>query len=145
MITILQRVTSASVTVEAKVTGQITDGVVALIGFHKDDDKQDINKFIDRILAYRIFADANGKMNLSLQDKSFGLLLVPQFTIAGDTKKGLRPSFSTALAPDIAKDYFDYAVNYAKEQHTQVASGVFGANMQVSLVNSGPVTFVLEA
>ena len=144
MIGLIQRVTHASVAVEGEVIGQIDQGLLALVGVQKHDDKASADKLLKRMLSYRVFADAEDKMNLSLSDIGGGLLLVSQFTLAADTQKGARPSFSSAASPDIGRELFDYVVNQARSQHPIVETGRFGADMQVSLLNDGPVTFWLE-
>lgn len=142
---LLQRVTQASVKVEGKVVGEINQGLLALVGIEREDTLESVQKGIDKLLKYRVFSDDAGKMNLSLKDIEGGLLMVSQFTIAADTKKGLRPSFTSAAAPALGLSLFDAAVAYAKMQVKHVETGEFGADMQVSLVNDGPVTFMLES
>jgi D-tyrosyl-tRNA(Tyr) deacylase len=144
MIGLIQRVTRADVRVDGAVVGEIERGILALIGVRKGDDTAAADRLLERLVAYRIFPDEQGKMNLSLQDVRGGLLLVPQFTLAADTHKGTRAGFSTAAAPDVAKDLFDHLLRSARSSQLTVQAGVFGANMQVSLVNDGPVTFWLE-
>lgn len=144
MIGLLQRVTQASVTVDNEVVGQIGAGLMVLVGVQKHDNQQTASRLIERLLGYRVFPDDEGKMNLSLQDIKGGLLLVPQFTLAADTKKGMRPSFSSAADPQSGETLFNYAVEVARQKHADVATGVFGADMQVALVNDGPVTFNIE-
>jgi len=144
MIGLIQRVKHASVAVDGEVIGQIDQGLLALVGVQKHDDKASADKLLKRILSYRVFADAEDKMNLSLSDIGGGLLLVSQFTLAADTQKGARPSFSSAASPDLGRELFDYLVNQARSQHPVVETGRFGADMQVSLLNDGPVTFWLE-
>lgn len=144
MIALIQRVTSASVRVNDLVIGQIEQGIMALIGVEKNDSQENADKLIRRLLGYRIFSDVDNKMNLSLSDVSGGLLLVPQFTLAADTKKGMRPSFSSAAPPLLGEQLFDYFVQQAKFQYPQVQTGQFSADMQVSLCNDGPVTFYLQ-
>ncbi|HIL92192.1 MAG TPA: D-tyrosyl-tRNA(Tyr) deacylase [Cycloclasticus sp.] len=145
MLTVIQRVSYANVVVDSKTIGEIKQGIVALLAIEKDDDEKDAKQLIDRILNYRIFADDNDKMNLSLRDINGGLLLIPQFTLAADTQKGTRPSFTAAASPSIASPLFDFVIQYATEQYSQIASGQFGADMQVSLCNDGPVTFTLTS
>ena len=142
---LLQRVTQASVKVEGKAVGEINQGLLALVGIEREDTLESVQKGIDKLLKYRVFSDDAGKMNLSLKDIEGGLLMVSQFTIAADTKKGLRPSFTSAAAPALGLSLFDAAVAYAKMQMKHVETGEFGADMQVSLVNDGPVTFMLES
>lgn len=144
MIGLLQRVTSAKVVVENNTIGQIDQGILVLIGIQRDDTEAKADRLLERILSYRIFSDQNDKMNLSLQDIQGGLLLVPQFTLAADTQKGTRPGFSTAAAPDTAKNLFTYTTERALKTYSHVQCGQFGADMQVSLTNDGPVTFWLE-
>ena len=144
MIGLIQRVKHASVAVDGEVIGQIDQGLLALVGVQKHDDKASADKLLKRILSYRVFADAEDKMNLSLSDIGGGLLLVSQFTLAADTQKGARPSFSSAASPDLGRELFDYVVNQARTEHPVVETGRFGADMQVSLLNDGPVTFWLE-
>jgi D-tyrosyl-tRNA(Tyr) deacylase len=144
MITIIQRVTSAKVTVNNQNIGNIDTGILALIGVEKPDTRQDAQKLLERILNYRIFADENDRMNLSLRDIGGGLLLVPQFTLVADTKKGNRPSFTSAAPPEHGREIFVYLQELAQAAHPVVAFGQFGADMQVSLVNNGPVTFTLR-
>jgi D-aminoacyl-tRNA deacylase len=145
MIALIQRVTGASVRIDERLCAEIGPGLLALIGMVRGDDSARAARLLQRVLDYRVFADAAGRMNLSLRDTSGGLLLVPQFTLAADTSGGNRPGFSGALEPAQAAALFDYVVTAARTSHSQVASGVFGANMQVSLVNDGPVTFWLES
>ena len=144
MIALLQRVSSASVTVEGAVVGAIDSGLLVLIGIQPEDTEAKGEQLLRRVLDYRVFADADGRMNRSLRDVSGGLLLVSQFTLAADTTRGLRPSFTSAAAPDIARHLFDSLLRFANSIHAPVASGVFGADMKVALVNDGPVTFWLE-
>lgn len=144
MIGLLQRVSSAKVVVEGYTEGQIEQGILVLLGVQRDDDKSKADRLIERILTYRIFSDEEGKMNKSLRDIRGGLLLVPQFTLAADTKKGTRPGFSTAATPELANELFNYALQKARTQHPLVECGKFGADMKVSLTNDGPVTFWLE-
>ncbi len=145
MIGLIQRVTHADVRVNGEIVGAIGRGILALIGVRKGDDAPAAERLLERLLAYRIFPDAEGRMNLSLRDiPQGGLLLVPQFTLAADTHKGTRAGFSTAAPPDIALGLFDHLVARARASQVLVATGVFGADMQVSLTNDGPVTFWLE-
>ena len=141
---LIQRVRAARVEVEGEVVGAIDQGLLALVGIEPQDDAQTLAKGLQRLLAYRVFSDAAGKMNLSLQDVNGGLLLVSQFTLAADTRSGLRPSFSTAAPPALGQALFDYLLQAAQRQHQPVAAGRFGADMQVHLVNDGPVTFLLQ-
>ena len=145
MIALIQRVSEAKVEISGDSVGSIERGVLALIGVRPADDEAAVLRLLDRLLKYRIFADEADKMNLSLQQISGGLLLVPQFTLAADTRRGLRPGFSTAAPPDQGRRLFTLLVEGARARHAPVASGVFGANMQVSLTNDGPVTLWLES
>lgn len=145
MIALIQRVTEASVRVDDRLSGEIGPGLLALIGVVRGDDTARAERLLQRVLDYRVFADAAGRMNLSLRQTCGGLLLVPQFTLAADTGSGNRPGFSGAADPAPAAALFDYVVTVARASHAEVASGVFGAHMQVSLVNDGPVTFWLES
>jgi len=144
LITLLQRVSEARVDIDAVTVGSIGQGILVLVGVQADDDESTARAFVERLLNYRVFSDAAGKMNLSLKDIEGGLLLVPQFTLAANTKKGRRPSFTSAAPPSHGQAIFESMVEYAGEQHAPVASGRFGADMQVSLTNDGPVTFILD-
>jgi D-tyrosyl-tRNA(Tyr) deacylase len=144
MIALIQRVNRAAVTVDSETVGAIGRGILALIGVQRGDTTASADRLLERVLTYRIFSDEQGKMNLSLRDIQGELLLVSQFTLAADTQKGTRAGFSTAAAPEEAKRLFDYFLDRARASHGTVAAGVFGADMQVSLVNDGPVTFWLE-
>ena len=144
MIALLQRVTQAHVQVDGKDTGRIGTGLLALLGVERGDTEAQADRLLERLLTYRIFADDAGKMNLSLQDQRGGLLLVPQFTLAADTRRGTRPGFSSAATPEIGKQLFHYFVEQARQQYPEVATGIFGADMQVWLCNDGPVTFWLQ-
>jgi D-tyrosyl-tRNA(Tyr) deacylase len=144
MLALIQRVTQAQVQVEQKTIGAIEKGILALIGISKSDGQSQADRLLERILNYRIFDDEAGKMNLSLKDIQGGLLLVPQFTLAADTQKGTRPGFSTAMPPEQSEQLFNYFVAQAQAAHQPLATGQFRANMQVSLCNDGPVTFLLE-
>ncbi len=145
MIALIQRVTRADVRIGERVAGAIDRGILALIGVSRGDDPAAADRLLERVLGYRIFPDAQGRMNASLRDIGGGLLLVPQFTLAADTRTGTRAGFSTAAAPDDARQLFDYLLTRARGAHATVAAGEFGADMQVSLINDGPVTFWLEA
>jgi len=145
VIGLLQRVRSASVSVESSVIGAIARGVLVLVAVEAEDGEQNARRLVERILGYRVFPDAAGRMNLSVADIGGGLLLVPQFTLAADTRKGTRASFTRAAEPARAERLFDGCVAYAHTLHPHVARGRFGADMQVALVNDGPVTFWLEA
>ncbi|QEY65338.1 D-tyrosyl-tRNA(Tyr) deacylase [Metapseudomonas lalkuanensis] len=142
---LLQRVSAARVEVEGEVVGAIDQGLLVLVGVEPQDTEASADKLLHKLVNYRVFADAEGKMNLSLGAVGGGLLLVSQFTLAADTRSGLRPSFSTAASPARGEELFDYLVEQARLKHPQVATGRFGANMQVHLVNDGPVTFLLES
>jgi len=144
LIALIQRVTRAEVTVGGNSVGRIDRGILALIGVRKGDTEAAAERLLERIVGYRIFPDHEGKMNLSLKDVGGGLLLVSQFTLAADTRSGMRAGFSTAAAPDEGRRLFDYLVNAARASLPRVATGEFGALMQLSLVNDGPVTFWLE-
>ncbi len=144
MIGLLQRVSQASVVVDGATVGAIETGLLVLVGVEKGDDRSTATRLLERLLGYRVFPDAAGKMNLSLRDIGGGLLLVPQFTLPADTHKGTRPSFSSAAPPELGKALFDYFVESARNQYAPVATGVFGADMKVSLTNDGPVTFWLQ-
>jgi D-tyrosyl-tRNA(Tyr) deacylase len=144
MIGLLQRVREARVEVAGQTVGEIGPGLLVLVGVEKGDTQTQADRLLERLLGYRVFADSDDKMNLSLRDTGGGLLLVPQFTLAADTRKGARPSFSAAATPEDGQRLFEYLFNKAKELHADVASGQFGADMQVSLINDGPVTFWLQ-
>jgi len=141
MIGLLQRVSHAEVSVGGKTIGQIGQGLMVLVAVHRDDTDKDVTRLAERLLGYRVFADDEGRMNRSLRDISGGLLLVPQFTLTADTKKGTRASFTKGAAPDKASAYFHRLVEVCREKHAPVETGAFGADMQVSLTNDGPVTF----
>lgn len=145
MIGLLQRVSAASVRVDGEVKGCIERGLLVLVGVEREDNETRANRLLERILTYRVFPDDDDKMNLSLRDIQGGLLLVPQFTLPADTRKGTRPSFTPAAPPQQGQALFDYLLQQARLAHAPVASGVFGADMQVSLINDGPVTFWLES
>ncbi|WP_152226862.1 D-aminoacyl-tRNA deacylase [Pseudomonas sp. SCB32] len=142
---LIQRVRGARVEVEGEVVGAIDHGLLVLVGVEPEDSEESVNRLLHKLLNYRVFGDDEGKMNLSLSDVGGGLLLVSQFTLAADTRKGLRPSFSSAAPPERGAALFDLLVEQARARHPLVATGRFGANMQVHLVNDGPVTFLLEA
>ena len=145
MIGLIQRVRAAHVNVDGTTVGRIGAGLLALIAVQPDDGEAQVQRMLERLLGYRVFADAQGKMNLSLADTGGGLLLVSQFTLAADTAKGMRPSFTSAAAPEIGRRWFERLVEIAKIHHSPVEIGRFGAHMEVGLVNDGPVTFWLEA
>jgi D-tyrosyl-tRNA(Tyr) deacylase len=144
MIGLLQRVREGRVEVDGETIGAIGAGLLVLVGIEKGDGEAQARRLLERLLNYRVFADDRGRMNLSVGDIGGGLLLVPQFTLAADTRKGNRPSFTPAAAPADGEKWFDYLLARARETHPRVAGGRFGANMQVSLVNDGPVTFWLR-
>lgn len=145
MIGLLQRVTSAAVEVEGREIARIGPGLLVLVAVERDDTSAEAGRLLERLLNYRVFADAEGRMNLSVTDMAGGLLLVPQFTLAADTKKGLRPGISTAAPPEEGKRLFEELLGLARQQFPGVQAGQFGAHMQVSLVNDGPVTFWIQA
>lgn len=144
MIGLVQRVSWAKVVVDDQTIAQIDQGILVLLGMEKSDEQQQADKLLHRLLNYRIFADAEDKMNLSVKDIKGGVLLVPQFTLAADTKKGLRPSFSSAMPPAAAEELFSYLLKQSQSSYDKIASGQFGADMKVSLLNDGPVTFSLN-
>lgn len=144
MIGLLQRVGQASVTVDGQVVGAIGHGLMVLVCAEKGDTEREAEALVAKLLGYRVFSDDAGKMNRSIVDVDGGLLLVPQFTLAADTRSGTRPSFSPAAAPDDGRRLFDHVVRRARERHGKVETGQFGADMQVALVNDGPVTFWLR-
>lgn len=145
MIALIQRVTEAKVSVNGQIRGEIGPGLLVLLAIEPDDEEQDVRRLSERVLGYRVFADRDGKMNESLLDQGLQLLVVPQFTLAADTRKGTRASFTAAAEPAMARAFFELFVATCAAQLPAVEKGVFGANMQVSLVNDGPVTFWLEA
>ena len=145
MKSLLQRVSRATVTVNAETVGEIEHGLLVFLGLDRDDDRAGADRMVDKLLAYRVFADSEGRMNASVVDVHGGVLLVSQFTLSADTRKGLRPGFSSAMPPREAEQLYDYTLAQLRRHHPLVASGVFGADMQVSLVNDGPVTFLLDA
>jgi len=142
---LIQRVSRASVEVDARCVGTIGPGLLALIGVEKGDDETSVDRLLHKLLHYRVFSDGDGKMNLDVRQAGGGLLLVSQFTLAASTRKGLRPSFSSAAPPAEGERLFQVLLEKAHLRHDPVACGEFGANMQVSLVNDGPVTFLLES
>lgn len=144
MIGLLQRVGTARVEVAGETVGAIETGLLVLIGVERGDREEQADRLLERLLGYRVFADSEGKMNLSVRDVGGGVLLVPQFTLAADTQKGMRPSFTPAASPTEGERLFDYLTIQARQRHTPVATGRFGAQMQVSLMNDGPVTFWLR-
>ena len=144
MIGLLQRVTEAHVEVDGSRIGSIGPGLLVLACAERGDSEIEANRLVERLLTYRVFADVDGRMNLSLRDVGGALLLVPQFTLAADTSKGARPSFTPATSPDDGRCLFEYMLACARASHSPVASGEFGAHMRVSLVNDGPVTIWLQ-
>ena len=144
MIALLQRVLEAKVRVDGVAVASIEQGLLVFVGVRPEDDVAAAQRLLDRMLKYRVFADEHGKMNLNLSQIGGDLLLVPQFTLAADTRHGLRPGFSTAAAPDLGRRLFEGLLAAARSRHPRVECGVFGADMQVALVNDGPVTFWLE-
>jgi D-tyrosyl-tRNA(Tyr) deacylase len=144
VIALIQRVNWAQIYIDNTLHADIGQGILALIGIEKEDDDKLAQKLLDKILAYRIFADSDGKMNLDLKDIDGDLMLVSQFTLAAETEKGLRPGFSSAKSPVEAEVIYDKLEQAAREQHEFVRSGKFGTDMQVSLENDGPVTFILK-
>lgn len=141
---LLQRVAHASVVVDGQTVGAIGRGLLVLLGVERGDTEKQADRLLERLLGYRVFPDADGKMNLSLADIGGGLLIVSQFTLAADTKKGMRPSFTPAAIPSEGERLYDYTVERARALHADVATGRFGADMKVSLLNDGPVTFLLD-
>lgn len=144
MIALIQRVTQAEVVVNEQSIGKIGQGILALIGVEKGDDTTKADKLLHRLVGYRVFSDSDDKMNLSVTDIKGELLLVPQFTLAASTQKGMRPSFSSAAPPELGESLFNYFVVQAKLKSNKIQTGIFGADMQVSLCNDGPVTFWLK-
>lgn len=144
MIALIQRVSEASVTVDGQITGAIGCGLLVLLGVEKGDDEAKAKKLRDKVLGYRIFSDADDKMNLNVQQAQGSVLVVSQFTLAADTKKGMRPGFSAGAAPIEAERLYQYFVEQCKAESTTTETGVFGADMKVALVNDGPVTFWLQ-
>lgn len=144
MIGLLQRVTQASVSVDNIIIGEISQGILVLVGVAKTDTSASAERLIDRLLNYRVFADDAGKMNRSVLDSNGGVLLVPQFTLVADTKQGMRPGFSAGASPELGRQLFDHCVQFARQRHHNIATGQFGADMQVALINDGPVTFWIE-
>ncbi|MBN0988164.1 D-aminoacyl-tRNA deacylase [Amphritea pacifica] len=141
---LIQRVQSASVDIAGERHGEIGAGILLLLGVEKTDTRSNADKLLQKILNYRIFADSEGRMNLNLQQRQGGLLIVSQFTLVADTAKGLRPGFSKGATPQQGEALYQYFVDQARAQHPDVATGRFGADMQVGLINDGPVTFLLE-
>lgn len=141
---VLQRVRQAEVLIDHEIVGRIGGGLLVLVGIAPQDDQTVASRMLDKLLACRVFEDEQGRMNLDLRQTAGGLLLVPNFTLMADTRKGTRPGFSAAADPAQARPLFDWMCEQARERHEAVASGVFGADMQVALVNDGPVTLLLE-
>lgn len=144
MIALIQRVTEAKVVVDNKNIGEIQQGLLVFIGIEKNDSEAEVKRLLDKVLSYRVFADSEDKMNLSVQDIEGGVLLVPQFTLAASTQKGCRPSFSSAAPPESGEQLFNALVKQAKNKYSNIETGQFGADMKVSLLNDGPVTFWLQ-
>ncbi len=142
---LLQRVSSASVSIAGECVGEIGAGLLVLLGLDRGDDRPGAVRMLERILAYRVFADSEGRMNRSVTDIQGGVLLVSQFTLSAETGSGLRPGFSRAMAPQEAQPLYDFVLAELQRRHSPVAAGLFGADMQVSLTNDGPVTFLLES
>jgi len=141
---LLQRVSEAKVSIDGDVVGEIDQGLLVLLGVEHDDDRSKVLRLVERLIAYRVFSDLAGKMNLSVRDVAGSLLVVSQFTLVADTKKGLRPGFSSSAKPEKAKELYELFIDEARKQGVGVASGQFAADMQVALINDGPVTFMLE-
>lgn len=141
MIGLLQRVQCAQVDIGGRLTGRIDAGILVFVGIEREDTESTANRLLERLLGFRVFADQQGKMNRSVRDVGGGVLLVPQFTLAADTSSGMRPSFTTAASPERGRALFEYLVERASAVFSPVASGEFGSDMQISLVNDGPVTF----
>ena len=144
MIGLLQRVSEASVRVDDAIVGRIDQGLLVLLCAERGDTHKEADALLNKLLTYRVFSDAEGKMNLNVSQVNGGLLLVPQFTLAADTRSGTRPSFTPAAPPTVANELFDYTVQRARQVHPQIETGRFGADMKVALVNDGPVTFWLH-
>lgn len=144
MLGLIQRVSYASVEVNGDKVGEIGQGILLLLGIQRGDTEANVDRLQDKVLQYRIFPDEHGRMNLNVEQVGGGLLVVSQFTLAADTGKGLRPSFTSAAPPEEAERLYNYFVTRAEHLYPDVASGIFGADMQVSLCNDGPVTFLLE-
>ncbi|MBP6121580.1 MULTISPECIES: D-aminoacyl-tRNA deacylase [Providencia] len=144
MIALIQRVTHASVVVDKQIVGEIDTGLLVLLGVEKEDDEQKAKRLCEKVLGYRIFSDEQGKMNLNVQQAGGGILVVSQFTLAADTKKGMRPSFSGGAEPERAEKLYAYFAEHSRQQGIVTETGKFAADMQVSLTNDGPVTFWLQ-
>ncbi|AMO57901.1 D-tyrosyl-tRNA(Tyr) deacylase [Endozoicomonas montiporae] len=141
---LIQRVQFANVKVDGETVGEIGEGLLLFLGVEKDDDQAKADKLLEKVLKYRVFSDEQGKMNLGLKDTGGGLLVVSQFTLVADTRKGLRPGFSSGASPEHGEAMYDYFVQRAKALHDDVATGQFAADMKISLLNDGPVTFNLD-
>lgn len=141
---LIQRVTQAQVDVEGVCVGKINHGLLLFVGLEKKDTQHSLERMCHKVLNYRVFSDAQGKMNLSVKDVAGGVLVVSQFTLAADTHKGLRPGFSVAALPHVAKSLFQDFLNLLRAEYSDIESGIFAADMQVSLLNDGPVTFLIE-
>jgi len=144
LIALIQRVKRASVTVDEKIIGKINNGLLVFVGVEKDDDNAKAKRLVERVLNYRLFSDEQDKMNLSVKDIECSILWVSQFTLVADTKKGNRPGFSRGAPPELGEQLYNQVLSYAEKMHASNATGQFGADMQVELVNDGPVTFWLE-
>lgn len=142
---LIQRVKSAAVDIHGERHSEIGTGILVLLGVERTDTTANADKLLKKVLGYRIFSDSDGKMNLNVQQAEGGLLVVSQFTLVADTRKGMRPGFSSGASPQLGEELYDYFVKQTRELHHQVGTGQFGADMQVSLVNDGPVTFMLES
>ncbi|MFS8541389.1 MAG: D-tyrosyl-tRNA(Tyr) deacylase [Tissierellales bacterium] len=142
---VVQRVSQANVKVDGKIVGEINKGLLVFLGVGKEDDEKDLDYMIDKILGLRIFEDENGKLNLSLMDIQGELLVISQFTLYGNVKKGKRPSFTDAADPDIANKYYELFIQKAREKGVKTEHGIFGADMKVSLINDGPVTILIDS
>ena len=145
MIALIQRVNYAKVYLASELYSEITEGLLVLVGVEKKDSNVNAERLVDKLLAYRIFGDAMRKMNLSVKDKDGGVMLVSQFTLAAETNKGLRPSFSSAKPPQEAEKIFNYLVKFSKKNYSNIVSGKFGADMRIALENNGPATFHLRS
>ena len=145
MICLIQRVRSSQLHIKGALHAEIGQGLLALVGIEKEDTEVNLARMLDKIYAYRVFSDSEGKMNLSVKDIDGQVLLVSQFTFAAETQKGLRPGFSSAMPPSLAQPLFETMVSLARQRHSKTESGLFGADMQISLLNDGPVTFILRA
>jgi D-aminoacyl-tRNA deacylase len=144
MLALLQRVTFANIAIDQQIIGAIAQGILVFLAFEPNDTTKQADRLIDRILNYRIFVDHNDRMNLSVKNINGGILLIPQFTLAANTDKGMRPSFTSAATPQLGKELFDYFVTKMQQSYQKIACGKFGANMQITLCNDGPVTFILK-